>query len=164
MTQFNPLHVQLQVSSLLCDFPELAEDEILRADMIEGSTDLFLLLSQIEEQRQEAVAFVEALNLRIAGIEERKARFERRDKALRKVLFSLLQNAGLPKAELALATLSVRAGTPKVIITDEQALPDALCRFKREPDKIKIKEALTQGHVTGATLSNAEPILSIRVK
>jgi hypothetical protein len=164
MPQFNLLHTQLQVSALLADFPELMEDDILRADMLEGSTDLFLLLSQIEEKRQETLAFIEALEYRAAMLKERKDRFERRDEALRKLLFNLLQNAGLKKAELALATLSVRAGTPKIIITDEEAVPDELCRFKREPDKVKIKDALTKSHVAGAALSNAEPVLSIRVK
>jgi hypothetical protein len=164
MPQFNLLHTQLQVSALLADFPELYEDDVLRADMLEGSTDLFLLLSQIEEQRQEAVAFVDALCHRIDILNDRMQRFKRRDEALRKLLFNLMQNAALPKAELAMATLSVRKGVSKVIITDADAIPDKLCRIIREPKKTEIKEALAQGPVAGATLSNAEPVLSIRVK
>ena len=69
------------------------------------------------------------------------------------------------RIELPEATLSIRVGMPKVVVTDEAVLPDTLCRIKREPDKTKIKESLLAGNaVEGAVLSNAEHTLTIRTK
>ena len=80
-------------------------------------------------------------------------------------MFQMLQLARLRKLELPAATLSLRNGTPRVIITDEAAIPDALCRFKREPDKAAIKTTIQDGgYVAGATLSNAEETISIRTR
>ncbi len=165
MPSLDPLAVRLQVDQLLREYPELLEDEVLRADMIEGETDLHKFLSTAERIRQEAVAMVKGTDLVLADLLQRKRRFERRDEALRRLMFSLLQMAQLRKVELPAATLSLRNGTPYVIITDETVLPDNVIRFKREPDKAKIKAALETGaHVPGATLSNAEETISIRTR
>lgn len=160
----NPAEIKLQIDAILSAFPELAEDEILRADMLEGETSLFDYLRQIEQRRQESFGQAVALEMIINLWKERKARYDRRDEGFRKLIFNLLQHAGLKKLEIPEATFSIRNGSPKVIITDEMNLPDDLCRYKREPDKSKIKAALLDGPVTGAELSNLEPTLAIRIK
>lgn len=157
-------NIKLQIDAILSAFPELAEDEILRADMLEGETDLFEYLRKIEQRRQESFGQAVALEMIIGLWKERKARFDRRDEGFRKLIFNLLQYAGLKKLEIPEATFSVRAGSQKVIITDEMNLPDELCRFKREPDKTKIKAALRDGPVPGAEWSNAEESLAIRIQ
>ena len=64
-----------------------------------------------------------------------------------------------------MGVLSIRAGQPRVIITDETLLPPDCVRIKREPDKIAIKERLSRGEpVPGATLSNSEETLAMRIK
>jgi hypothetical protein len=69
------------------------------------------------------------------------------------------------KVELRQATLSIRAGTPRVIITDEARLPEDCIRIKREPDKVAIKEHLARGEpVAGAEMSNREEVLAVRIK
>jgi hypothetical protein len=82
---------------------------------------------------------------------------------MRALAFNIMQDADIKKLELTQRTLSIRLGTPKVIITDEAALPDRLCRIKREPDKLLIRKHLESGAVglVGATLSNAEPVLMV---
>lgn len=165
MPNLDPLAVKLQIDALFREFPEMVDDELLRADMIEGSTDIHKFLSTAERVRQEAVAMVKGTDLVMADLLHRKRRFERRDEALRRLMFKLLQMAGVRTITLPEATLSLRNGTPSVIITDESALPNDLCRFKREPDKTKIKASLQTGtHVPGATLSNAEENLTILTK
>lgn len=162
--KLNRTIIEEQLRRLQADYPELAEDEILRADMIEAETELHDFMRQIENSRRENVMLSAALGAYIDELHSRKARLAMRDLASRKIMFRLMEMVNLKKIELPEATISIRAGTPKVIITDENALPDSLCRIKREPDKTKIKEALEFGEVTGATLSNAEPTLSIRTK
>jgi hypothetical protein len=163
--RLDPTVIKHQVDGLLAAYPELVEDEVLHLDMIEGSTDLIEFLRALERRRQEAIALVEALAMNIDALRARQARFEKRDQAVRDLMFRLLQIAHLKKLEMPEATLSVRVGVPKVIVTDEAALPDEYCRIKREPDRGKIKQTLSEFKpVPGATLSNAEDTLAIRVK
>jgi hypothetical protein len=163
--RLDPAVIRHQVDGLLAAYPELVEDEVLRLDMIEGSTDLVDFVRRLERSRQEASALTEAIAMNVDALRARAARFERREQAIRDLMFRMLELAHLKKLEMPEATVSVRVGVPKVIVTDEAALPDEFCRIKREPDKGKIKAALAElKPVPGATLSNAEDVISIRVK
>jgi hypothetical protein len=163
--RLDPAVIRHQVDGLLAAYPELVEDEVLRLDMIEGSTDLVDFVRRLERSRQEASALTEAIAMNVDALRARAARFERREQAIRDLMFRMLELAHLKKLEMPEATVSVRVGVPKVIVTDEAALPDEFCRIKREPDKGKIKAALAElKPVPGATLSNAEDTLAIRVK
>jgi hypothetical protein len=163
--RLDPAAIKQQVSNLLTAWPELVEDEILRADMIEGSTDFVEFVRAVERRRQEANTLTEAISMQVDALQSRRTRFERREQALRDLMFAMLQLAHLKRLEMPEATVSVRVGVPKVIVTDEAALPDEYCRIKREPDRGKIKQTLSEFKpVPGATLSNAEDTLAIRVK
>jgi len=163
--RLHPAIVQQQIAALLAQYPELVEDEVLRADMIEGETEAFEFLSRLVRHIGETTAFAEGLAGYRNDLGLRIDRLSRREDALRALAFKIMQTADLPKAELPEATLSIRRGNPKVIITDETVVPDEYCRFKREPNKSVIKAALETGeHIPGATLSNAEPSLTIRTK
>jgi hypothetical protein len=154
-----------QINGLLLMYPELAEDDVLRADMIEGETDAFEFLRVLERKRQESASLAGAIASNIADMEIRQGRFERREQAMRTLMFKVMNACDIRKAELAEATLSIRNGTPKVIVTDETRLPEWAIRIKREPDKKQIGELLKSGTpVEGAELSNAEPTLSIRTR
>lgn len=163
--RLDPAIIKRQIDNLFVECPELHEDDQLRADMIEGSTDAEEFLRMIERSRQSTAALAGALVATITENELRLARFERREQAYRKLIFRIMEAADLKKWELPEATISIRNGSPKVIVTDEKVLPDAVCRFRREPDKTKIKSWIESGQsVPGAVLSNPEPALSIRTK
>ena len=112
-------------------------------------------------KREDAVALAEAVTSTIENLKARKTRFERRDIAMRALMFSALQWADLRKAELPEATLSIRDGVAKVVIVDEEQIPDDFMRIRKEPNKSTIKDALTSGmqEVPGAAMSNVEPVL-----
>jgi hypothetical protein len=161
----DPRLIQHEIHNLLVQHPELAEDDQLRADMVEGQTDAFDFLSMLTRKIGQSKALAESIHDYAGDIQERAARIERRIDALKSLAFKIMHAADLKKAELPEATLSIRAGQQKVIIISEEELPPSCVRIKREPDKTAIKEILTSGHpVTGAALSNGEPSLSIRVK
>jgi hypothetical protein len=163
--RLDPLVIKQQIESLLAKYPELADDDVLRADMLEGSTDMVEFMRRLEVARQHAKATAEAIATLTDTWKQRAERFDKRCEAIREMMFKLLQAAHLKKLELPEATLSVKVGVPKVLVTDEDKLPDEFCRMKREPDRNKIKAALAEFHaVPGATLSNAEDTLAIRVK
>jgi hypothetical protein len=157
--------IRQQIASLRHAHPELAEDEDGWLLTLESETDLTECLRAIERKRHEAAALAGGIESAIAELRERQERFERRESTLRGILFKLLQAAELRKKELPEATLSIREGVPKVILSDSIILSNDFIRIKREPDKGAIREALMNGKaVPGAVLSNAEPVLSIRVR
>lgn len=162
--RLDPVFVKHQIEMLKAQFPDVFSDEDSWSIALETETDLIDFLRHTEQKRQEAIALAKSVELIIENNKLRRERFERRDIAARALIFSLMQSANLRKLELPESTLSIRNGSPKVIITDEMDIPDELCRYKREPDKTKIKEALIAGPVPGASLSNAEDVLAIRIK
>lgn len=155
--------VRMQVEQLMREFPDLADDAIPLA--LESETDAIEYLRSLERLRRHAVALAKATESVVDDLKERIGRFNRREEALRRLMFQLLQAANLRKLELPEATLSIRTGSPKVIVIDEAEIPETFIRIKREPDKASIKVALQDGiDVPGATLSNAEENLTIRTK
>ncbi len=165
--RLDPTQVRKQIDALLVAYPQLKEDEEAWLLSLESETDFNNLLRQLERKRQESLSMCEAIESNIETLAARKYRFEHRQEAMRDIMFKLMEWAKQRKVELPEATLSIRAGTPKVVITDEALIPDELCRLKREPDRVKLKELLTQSGplLNGAAfLSNAEPSLSIRTK
>ena len=157
--------IQQQIANLLLQYSELNDDEVLRADMVEGSTDAHEFLRLVERKRQEAAVMAGALASNIAEMELRQGRFERREKAMRELAFKVMEAADLRKVELPECTMSIVTGKPKVLIFDVTELPEDYFRIKKEPDKTKIKSYLDAGQeVPGAGLSNAEPHLTIKIK
>lgn len=165
--RLDPTFVRMQIEHLWLTHPGIWEDgdDQLLADSLEGETDFHRFLAAVTRRICEAEACAEGIGDLIREVKERQQRFERRSDALRDMAFKLMNAADVRKLELAQATLSIRAGQPRVIITDEARLPPDCVRIKREPDKIAIKEHLARGeHVDGAELSNAEPALAVRIK
>lgn len=163
----DPTIIRSQIEVLKVTCPEAWDDgdDKLLHDMLEAETDLNEFLTVVEERRQDATAMAGAIATRIAELEQRQRRYEKREQAMRDLAFKMLQAADTKKVELPIATLSTTSGKPKVVIVNEDALGDFYMRTKKEPDKAKIKAALETGEqVPGACLSNAEPYLSIRVK
>ena len=87
--------------------------------------------------------------------------------AHRKNLRLILNAMGVPKAERALATVSLRPGTLSVRIVDEAEIPSQLMREKvtRAPDKAAIKAALEAGEtIPGAELARGDDVLMMRIR
>ena len=74
--------VRAQIELLLIAHPELAEDEILRADMLEGQTDLHKALSTFVRLIGEAQGNIDGLAAYVTTLQSRATRFERRIEGL----------------------------------------------------------------------------------
>jgi hypothetical protein len=171
--RLDPLVVQQQIANIRLQYPELANDEEAWALTIESETDAHELLQKLEDKRRLALiaaaqikGSIEGLKINIINdLEARLARMDRCDEGMRKLLFKVMEMAGIRSKVFPYSTLSIANGQQHVIITDEAIIPDVLFRIKREPDKARIKEMLKAGQtVRGAELSNAEPHLTIRTK
>ena len=159
--------VRTQIEHLRLTHPGIWDegDEQLLADSLEGQTDFHKFLSAVVRRICEAEAFVDGIGDLIIDIKARQQRFERRGEAMRALAFKVMSAAEVRKVELRQATLSIRAGVPRVLITDETRLPPDCIRTRTEPNKIAIKERLERGdEVPGAEMSNREEVLSVRIK
>jgi hypothetical protein len=163
---FNVDELRNHIEALLREYPDLADDELLRADMLSGETNIEEVLTELFRTGNRSAKMVEVQTKELADLKTRRSRFERRVEFLRELMLRVLQSANLKKIELPLVTLSQRNPPPQVIgEVDADALPDDLVRIIREPNKTAIREALLEGReVPGLVLSNSPPALTVRAK
>ncbi|SPL63073.1 hypothetical protein OHAE_3005 [Ochrobactrum soli] len=155
--------LEREFADLVAVYPELAEDEELRADTIEGETDAYRVLGKIVAIERDANSMVLAIGERAKELAARKDRYTRRKDAMRALLLRLLKAANLNKVSLPEATVSIGKGRAGVEIVDEALLPDNVVKLKREPDKTAIKAALDAGEdVPGAVLREGQPSVTVR--
>lgn len=157
--------VRFVVTAILERYPELAEDEELRADMMEGETDLNAVISKAVRERAEDLALAEGLKGYIAELAERKQRLERRGEAKKELIKGLMDVADLDKLALPEATLFVTAPRVSVTVKDVNELPQGFYVVERKADKAAIKKSLEAGQpVPGAELEIGLAGLTIRTK
>jgi hypothetical protein len=165
--RLDPTFVRAQIELLRHTHPGIwdAGDETLLIDMLEGETGLREFLETGLDHKLKSEELIDGIGIRMDNAKARRDRFEQRSDAVRSLMFKLMTHAGLRRVVLPEATLSIRAGVPRVIITDEARLPPDCVRVRTEPDKVAIKERLARGEpCPGAELSNSEPTLAVRVK
>ena len=164
--RLDPTIISREIDTILALCPELAEDEQLRHDMIDGETEAFTLLSILVRRIGTTKALVASLAAYAKELGERSDRLSARVDAYRSITTKLMGHAKLRKAELPEATLTISPGRRKVLITDESQIPDPMMRQRApEPDKEALQEVLKAGVVMGGVeLSNAEDVLTIRTK
>ena len=163
--RLDPTFLRAHIEALRHSHPQIANEEDQWLLTLESETELPEFLARVVARMQDTDAKIDGIGNLIATLKARCDRFEQRSDAMRALAFKVLVQAGVKKLELVAATLSIRAGQPRVIITDEARLPEQFVRIKREPDKHLIASHLKAGEpVPGAELSNSEPTLAVRVK
>lgn len=156
--------VRRHIEAMLVEYPELADDEQLRLDMIDGSTNATAILERLVAGIRDAETMQAAMKERIGALNARKDAFERRADGLRQLAQRVMEAAKLRKLVLPEATLSIRPSPAAVRILDEAQIPDMFWRVKREPNKTSIKEAFMDGQpVPGAALTNGVETINVRV-
>lgn len=156
-------NVLADIDALMAAYPELQEDEDLRADMLEGSTAAFDVLTRLVNIERDANSMSDAIAARVRDLSSRKQRAEKRKEMARALMLRVMQAAGIQKAPLVEATVSVGKGRAGVDVVDVDALPDAMVRVERVPDKKAIMERLAANeNVPGAVLREATPTVTVR--
>lgn len=157
--------LEREIASLLEAYPELADDEELRADVLEGETDLEHIASRIVRRRNLARANVTGIKDVIGDLKDRQDRFQRQEDAMKAILKRVLSLAGTDKLTLPEATISITKPRESVEVLDANALPQGFFATIRQPDKKAIGEALKAGEtVPGAALTFGEAGVTIRTK
>jgi hypothetical protein len=144
--------------------PEL--DEQTLADTVEGLTDLHEILAAIVRAALADEALATGLKGRIAEMQERLERLQERAAKRRQIVKDTMVELDLRKLTAPDFSASIRPGMPALLVIDEAAVPSIYWE-PREPrlDRQGLLAELKHGaEITGVTLSNPEPVLSVRTK
>jgi Siphovirus Gp157 len=141
-------------------------DEQTLADTVEGLTDLHEIVTAIIRAALADEALAAGLKGRIAEMEDRLARLQNRASKRRQIAKDVMVELDLKKLTAPDFTASIRPGMPALLVIDEAAVPSIYWE-PREPrlNRQGLVTDLKQGaEITGVTLSNPEPVLSVRTK
>ncbi|MEP0322016.1 siphovirus Gp157 family protein [Bauldia litoralis] len=141
-------------------------DEETLADTLEGLTDLHEVVAAVVRSALVDEALAEGLKGHIGVLKERFDRLSDRAKKRREIARDAMIEVDIKKVTAPDFTVSVRSGSPSLVVTDEGTIP-APYWLPRDPrlDRSGLLSDLKSGKtVVGATLSNPEPVISVRVR
>ena len=144
--------------------PDLDEETL--TDTVEGLTDVHEILAAIVRAALADEALAAGLKGRFAEMQERLERLQERAAKRRQVVKGTMVELDLKKLTAPDFSASIRPGMPALLVIDEAAVPSIYWE-PREPrlDRQGLLAELKQGaEITGVTLSNPEPVLSVRTK
>ncbi len=134
-------------------------------DSLDGETDAVDIADRLISSMQDDATLADAAKEYAAEISSRAKRISERAGAKKKALLQILDATGEKKLERPLATISRRAGSISVSITEESVIPSQLMKTTVFPDKSEIKKQLQAGEVVpGAELVRGPDTVSVRVK
>lgn len=149
---------------LLADEPDLDEETL--ADTVEGLTDLHEIIAAIMRSALTDEVLASGLKVRIGEMQERFERLAQRASTRRHIARDVMVDSEIKKITAPDFTISLRPGTPSLVVIDETAIPEAYW-IAREPrlDRQGLTTDLKREVViAGVALSNPEPVLSVRAK
>jgi hypothetical protein len=141
-------------------------DEHTLADTVEGLTDLHEILQAVIRAALADDALARGLKCRISDMQGRLDRLEDRASKRRQIAKDVMVELDLKKITAPDFSASLRPGLPALVVLNEDAVPKTYWepgepRLKRQVLASDLKEG---AEIAGATLSNPEPVLSVRTR
>ena len=141
-------------------------DEQTLADTVEGLTDLHEIVAAIIRSALADEALSTGLKTRVAEMQDRLERLQDRASKRRQIAKVVMVELDLKKITAPDFTVSIRPGTPALLVLDEAAVPSIFWqpsapKLNRQGLLSELKEG---AEITGVTLSNPEPVLSVRTR
>jgi len=141
-------------------------DEQTLADTVEGLTDLHEIIAAVIRAALADEALATGLKGRIADMKDRLERLQDCAAKRRRIAKDVMIELDLKKITAPDFTVSIRPGTPALLVLDEAAVPSIYWE-PREP-RLNRQELLNElkggAEVQGVALSDPEPVLSVRTK
>lgn len=141
------------------------DDETL-TDTVEGLTNLHDIVQAIIRSALIDEALARGLKTRITEMQDRLERLQDRASKRRQIAKDVMVDLDLKKITAPDFTVSIRPGTPSLMVIDESAVPKTY--WEPGPPRLKrqdLAQDLKNGEeVSGAVLANAEPILTVRTR
>jgi hypothetical protein len=141
-------------------------DEQTLADTVEGLTDLHEILAAVLRAALTDEAMATGLKCRISDMQGRLDRLQDRAAKRRQIAKDAMVELDLKKLNAPDFTASLRPGLPALVVLNEDAVPKTYW----EPGEPRLRRQILASdlkggaEVEGATLSNPEPVLSVRVR
>jgi hypothetical protein len=141
-------------------------DEQTLADTVEGLTDVHEILAAIVRAALADEAMATGLKCRISDMQGRLERLQDRAAKRRQIAKDAMVELGLKKLAAPDFTASIRPGMPVLVVLNEDAVPKTYWEPGEPCLRRQILASDLKGgaEVAGATLSNPEPVLSVRVR
>ena len=145
------------------------DDETLLADMVEGHTDAYELLSALHDRYTYDDAMTAALKSQEAALKLRRGRIEARRDKTKAMCLVVVEACGVKSVELPAVTMGVTRRNPAVKVVDADALPDAfvdiVTTVTRKPNlaALKAHHASDKPLPDGAVLTNGSTHITFRV-
>jgi len=141
-------------------------DEQTLADTVEGLTDVHEILQAVIRAALSDEALILGLKCRISDMEGRLERLRDRAAKRRQIARDVMVELDLKKLNAPDFTATIREGMPSLVVLNEDAVPSIYWqpsepRLKRQELAYELKQG---AEVPGVTLSNPEPVLSVRVR
>ena len=133
---------------------------------MEGLTDLHEIVSAIVRAALFDEALADGLKEHIEFLQSRLVRLIERAAERRRIARDAMIEVDLKAIKAPDFTLSLRTGSPALVVIDESAIPAPYWE-PREPrlNRLQLLAKLKAGaEVPGVQLSNPEPVLSVRVR
>lgn len=161
--RFDP-HLIETVAAELRDMLGEDFDEETFLNTLDGETDALDVADALISGMQDAEALAVAAKTQADALKARSDRLKARSAAYKGRMLTLMDAIGQKKLERPAATISRRAGSLSVQITDEASVPSQLCKVVTTPDKTAIKKQLEAGEdVPGARLERGPDGVTVRL-
>ena len=141
-------------------------DEQTLADTVEGLTDLHEILSAIIRAALVDEAMVSGLKCRVADMQDRLQRLQDRASKRRAIVKDAMSDLDIKKLNAPDFTATISEGMPSLLVLNEDAVPSIYWT----PGEPKLKRQLLAhelkggAEIEGVTLSDPEPVLSVRTR
>jgi hypothetical protein len=164
MMQINKAHIA-GIAEQLRDMLGDDYDTVTFLDTLDGETDALDIADRLLTDMREAEALAAATKAIADDYAARAKRIGARPTAIKGTLLTLLDAIGEKKLERPAGTISRRAGSVSVQITNADDVPRQLCRVTYLPDKAAIKAQLEAGEtVPGAELVRGDDTVTVRAR
>ena len=162
--EFSALRYRAIRDRIRAEDPQI--DDRTLADTIEGLTDLHEIVAAIIRSALSDETLATGLKCRIADMQGRLDRLENRASKRRQIVKDIMVELDLKKITAPDFTVSIRPGMPTLLVLDEDAVPSiywqpSAPRLNRQGLLSELKDG---AEIKGVTLSNPEPVLSVRTK
>jgi hypothetical protein len=141
-------------------------DEQTLADTVEGLTDLPEIVAAIVRAALADEVLATGLKGRIAEMQGRLERLQDRAAKRRQIARDTMVELDIQKITSPDFTVSIRPGMPSLLVLDEAAVPSIYWQpVAPRLDRQGLLNELKEGaDIKGVSLSNPEPVLSVRTR
>ena len=150
------------INRLLADHPELADDPILRADMIEGETDAFAIIERLARAADQRKSYAASDRATAQEFAEVARRHEAAAERMRGAILDLMLAADMTKLRLPSGGMvNVGQSKPSPQIQSPGMVPESLCTIT--PSMTAIRAYIEAEGVLppGVAMSNGAPFVRI---